>query len=251
MRVCVFDTETVNLEKPFCYNIGYLIYDTELDEILVKHDYIVEQVWHNPMLFTTAYYANKKEKYISAMRGKTATLEKFGYIMQQMKRDFKAYEVENAFAYNSPFDEKVFDYNCDWFKCINPFDNIMIYDIRGYAHQYIVTDKYKAFCDKYSLYTETGNYSTTAEAMFRYISGNTTFDEEHTALADSEIELEILKFAVYHGATYGTNYATFRSIKREQNKTLSIKYNKEELLNINYDSITINKDKTEIKLTKH
>ena len=58
MNIMVFDTETTNLEKPFCYNIGYVIMDTESREVRAKRDFVVEQVWHNPMLFTTAYYAN-------------------------------------------------------------------------------------------------------------------------------------------------------------------------------------------------
>ena len=61
MNIMIFDTETTSLDKPFCYNIGYVIANAETEEIIIKRDFVVEQVWHNPMLFTTAYYANKKE----------------------------------------------------------------------------------------------------------------------------------------------------------------------------------------------
>ena len=44
MNIMVFDTETTNLEKPFCYNIGYVIFDTESGEIRMSRDYVVEQV---------------------------------------------------------------------------------------------------------------------------------------------------------------------------------------------------------------
>ena len=54
MNILIFDTETTSLEKPFCYNIGYTIFNTDAAEIELKKDYVVEQVWHNPMLFTTA-----------------------------------------------------------------------------------------------------------------------------------------------------------------------------------------------------
>ena len=43
MNIVVFDTETVSLEKPFCYNIGYVIVDTESGKRLVRRDYVVEQ----------------------------------------------------------------------------------------------------------------------------------------------------------------------------------------------------------------
>ena len=45
MNIVVFDTETTSLEKPFVYNIGYTIYDTETKTKLVSHDFIVEQIW--------------------------------------------------------------------------------------------------------------------------------------------------------------------------------------------------------------
>ena len=61
----VFDTETVSLNKPFCYNVGYVIYDVANDRKLARRDFVVEQVWHNPRLFETAYYANKRPLYVS------------------------------------------------------------------------------------------------------------------------------------------------------------------------------------------
>ena len=149
MNIVVFDTETTSLEKPFCYNIGYIIADATTKQILLKRDYVVEQIWHNLPLFSSAYYANKRKLYVSAMRGKRAILEKFGYICRQMSRDFSALNVEYAYAFNSPFDDKVFSFNCDWFKCNNPFDTIPILDIRGYAHNFLVNNQYKEFCEEY------------------------------------------------------------------------------------------------------
>ena len=44
MNIVIFDTETTNLEKPFCYNIGYVIADTDSKQVLLKRDFVVEQV---------------------------------------------------------------------------------------------------------------------------------------------------------------------------------------------------------------
>ena len=74
----VLDTETIGLDKPFCYNIGYIVYDTEREEMLAEEDYIVEQIWHNTELFHTAYYADKRNLYISNMKAKLARMEKYG-----------------------------------------------------------------------------------------------------------------------------------------------------------------------------
>ena len=225
MNIVIFDTETTSLDKPFCYNIGYMIVNAETGEIALARDFVCEQVWHNPMLFTTAYYANKRDIYIKAMRQRITKMDKFGYICQQMIRDFKNYEVHSAYAYNSSFDEKVFDFNCEWFKCNNPFDNIPIYDIRGYAHHFICDDKFKNWCEDNERFSESGNYSTTAETLYQYVSDNIDFVEDHTALSDSIIECRILQYAIFKGAEIGTEYKAFRSIPRKTIKTFTVKLN--------------------------
>lgn len=248
MNVVVFDTETVSLEKPFCYNIGYTILNLDNGETLVKRDYVVEQVWHNPMLFITAYYADKRDIYVAAMRSRKTIMAKYGYICQAMIRDFAKYEVVGAYAFNSPFDDKVFAYNSDWFKCNNPFDNLPIFDIRGYVHQFMIDDNFKKFCEDNGYFTDSGNYSTTAEVMYRYLTGNTDFIEEHTALSDSEIEAEILFDCILRGAEVNKDYKVERTIKREVNKVLTLIDKEENFHKFEYTSIRINKDKTKIIL---
>ena len=225
MNIVVFDTETTNLDKPFCYNIGYAICKTDRQECLLTKDFVVEQIWHNKPLFETAYYAEKRPIYVNRMKARKVIMDKFGYITQEMIRDFKAFEVTQAYAYNSPFDDKVFQWNCDWFKCNNPFDNIPIFDIRGYVHSKIAfTDEYKKFAEENQLFTENGNYSTTAEALFKYIDKNIAFEEEHTALADSVIEAKILFECVHRGCEYGKEYKIYRTIPRKIERELTIIY---------------------------
>ena len=244
MNIIVFDTETTSINKPFCYNVGYVVYDTDSEIKLVKREFVCEQVWHNPMLFTTAYYADKRKEYVTKMRARKVQLEKFGYICQQMIRDINFFGIECAYAYNSTFDEKVFDYNCDWFKCNNPFDNISILDIRGNVHNKIAfTETFKKFCEDNNRFTEKGNYSTTAETLFQYITNNTDFAEEHTALADSEIELDILIETVKNGCEWGVEYKTYTSIPRVVDKTLTIELNGQIVNQINYTKKTEKGDK--------
>ena len=223
MNIMVFDTETTNLEKPFCYNIGYVIIDTDSREVLASKDFVVEQVWHNPMLFTTAYYADKRSLYVERMKARKVKMDKFGYITQQMVRDIDFYGIEHAYAYNSPFDTKVFEYNCEWFKCINPFDNVAIHDVRGYVHKTLAWGAdFQAFCDEHQYYTESGNYSTTAETVFRYLSQDTEWCEEHTALADSIIECEILCECIERGCEWNTDYKVYRSIVKNEVKQFEV-----------------------------
>lgn len=246
MNVVIFDTETTSLDKPFCYNIGYVIAN-EQGQVLLSRDYVVEQIWHNLPLFSSAYYADKRALYVLRMRSRTTLLEKFGYICQQMIRDFKQFSVERAFAYNSPFDDRVFAFNCDWFKCKNPFDDMPIVDIRGFAHAFIVDDKYKAYCEEHKELNESGNYSTSAQSVYRYLFLD-DFEEEHTALADSQIEKDILFACVVRGANLQSSYATQRSIVRSIERELHIRTPEQVDYYFKYNTIRINKERTEITL---
>lgn len=248
MNICVFDTETTSLNKPFTYNIGYTILNED-GEILLEKDFVVEQIWHNLALFSTAYYSEKRPLYISSMRSRKTIMKKFGYICQEMIRDFNKYEIICAYAYNSSFDEKVFDFNCDWFKCNNPFDTIPIYDIRGNVHNFLIDHNYYKFCIDNEFYTDSGCYSSTAETVYRYIINDTEWNEEHTALADSVIEAEILFHTLSKGAELNKSYPTKKSLGTPiEEKTLHIQTAEQTDYYFNYSKIRINKEKTEIKL---
>lgn len=223
MNIIVFDTETTSVNKPFVYDIGYTIYDTESREIPQKRSYIVTDVWNNMMLFSTAYYADKRERYEQSLANREMVKHTFEWIVNRIMQDVEHYEITDGFAYNSPFDIGVFKFNCEWFHTPNPFDNVKIHDIRGYVHKTIAfTTEYRAFCDEHKLYTESGNYSTTAQDVYRFILNDSEFIESHTALADSEIELDILAVCVENGAKWGEDYKVYNSIAKHTLKDYKI-----------------------------
>ena len=62
-NIVVFDTETTSVgEKPFLYDIGYVIIDPNTQERLAERSFVCEQTWHNNPLFATAYYVDKRPK---------------------------------------------------------------------------------------------------------------------------------------------------------------------------------------------
>ena len=225
MIICVFDTETINADKtPFCYNVGYLIADTDTQEILLERDFVVEQHWHNLALFATAYYAEKRKLYIDSMRARKSVLDKWGYIMRTMAKDLREHKVECAYAYNSPFDDRVFEYNCDWFKTNNPLENIPVMDIRGMVHSIVGNSQdFFKYCETYERFTDSGNYSTTAETIYGYAANCPEFEEEHTALADARIEYDIILWAMANGAKLEKEYPVLRSLPRMKITPFKIK----------------------------
>ena len=236
MNVMIFDTETTSINKPFCYDAGWIIADSETEEILVRRHYVIEQVWHNLPLFESAYYKEKRQNYISLMRSKRAILEKWGYVMRQIARDIKQYNVESAYAYNSAFDDSVMTFNNDWFKTINPFDNIPIFDIWAMATNFITNRAdYQKFCEENSFFTDSGNYKTSAEVVFRFIMEDISFEEAHMGLMDAEIEAAILFHCVkVLGAEFNKEYPLNKICKRETFTPFAIKVNGDTLFEGEY-----------------
>ena len=77
------------------------------------------------------------------------------------------------------------------------------------------------------------------------------FTEEHTALADSEIELEILLECIKRGCEWNGEYKKYRSIPRKVEKVLEVEQefeNRVSTMCFTYKTIKINKEKTKIFL---
>ena len=53
--------------------------------------------------------------------------------------------------------------------------------------------KFSTFCNDFGMKNKKGNCLTNAETMYAYITNTPDYVEEHTALADSLIEMEIFK----------------------------------------------------------
>ena len=163
------------------------------------------------------------------MKARKVIQDKIGYICRQMYRDIKQNEIEHGYAYNSGFDIGVFDFCCEWYKIQNPLDNIKVHDIWGFVSEFISsTEDYQNFCETNELFTESGNYSASAESVYKYITKNLEFVEEHTALADSEIETEILFECVDRGADLLQDYKVVKVLERLEEKQLIIKQDGQE-----------------------
>lgn len=230
MYAMIFDTETTGLDKPFCYDIGYTILDMDNFTIVKEQHFIVEQVWHNLPLFESAYYKDKRPLYVKLMRARKANMAKYGHITQAMKRDIKEYNITDAYAYNSDFDTKVFDFNCDWFRCNNPLETVAIHDIWGYASQFITNrEDYQIFCEKNERFTDTGNYKGSAEVVFQFLTNNPDFIEQHMGLYDGEIESAILTYCIKNGADWATDYKVKKVLPRLVKKPFTVKVNGKEI----------------------
>lgn len=193
----VLDTETISLEKPFVYDLGYVIVNDNGD-IIAKKSYVISQVWNNKELFATAYYANKKPLYYARLKSGYSKKVGWGHAMRYLANDIKKYGITEIYAYNSKFDSRALNFMCAWYKVVNGLGGIEIQDIMKFIKPITTTQDYQEFCQTNGFMTEskTPQPQKKAETLYRYLTNNVDYEEEHTGLEDSLIELEILMTAL-------------------------------------------------------
>ena len=195
--ILVLDTETISLDKPFVYDLGYTIADTN-GNVIKKKSYIISQVWNNKELFATSYYANKKPLYYARLKSGYSKKVCWGNAMRYLANDIKKYGITEIYAYNSKFDSRALNFMCAWYKVVNGLGGMEILDIMNYIQPITKSQNYKEFCENNGYMTnhKTPQPQKKAETLYRYLTNDTDFNEEHTGLEDSLIELEILMTAL-------------------------------------------------------
>ena len=194
MRVLVLDTETLGVCDPSVYDLGYLIYD-DVDGTIVARDYITKEIYDDGAKMQTAYYYNKLPIYEQRLADGYCKKTKWTYILRMLQRDINKYKPDGIYAYNSAFDTRAIAKTCEMFKTKNPTAD-GIKDIwKGLTDPHITeTEDYKEFCRTNGFMTKhkRPRCQAKAETVYRYLTRQTDYVEQHTALEDSKIELAIL-----------------------------------------------------------
>jgi hypothetical protein len=193
----VLDTETISLEKPFVYDLGYVIVNDNGD-IIAKKSYVISQVWNNKELFATAYYADKKPLYYARLKSGYSKKVGWGHAMRYLANDIKKYGITEIYAYNSKFDSRALNFMCAWYKVVNGLGGIEIQDIMNFIKPITKSQDFVNFCESNGYMTnhKTPQPQKKAETLYRYLTNNVDYEEEHTGLEDSLIELQILMTAL-------------------------------------------------------
>ena len=187
---CVFDTETIGLDKKWIYDLGCVITDKH-GKIYHKARWIIKEVMDIPNIEQMAFYGKKIDTFYKGMESvsfKTARTE-FNNILQE-------FNVNMICAYNLPFDIQALKATLELTNCGKKFLDkpITYFDIMGASCESFFQQKtFKKVAEREGWLTEKGNYRTTAEVAYRYVTGDFQFVESHTALEDCEIETIILQ----------------------------------------------------------
>ena len=202
--ILLVDTEFINLNKPFVYDLSYLIAKKVGDKYatLKSVGNVVKQVYQNKMMFETAYYAEKRKLYTSALRGKTYRQNYMGNILRQLQKDITDYKVDIVLGYNVNADMRSIGFTSDYLKLNNPLNNTKVIDLMPIVVNTICdTDNYKNFAKENKLITEKGYYKMSVESVMKYINNNIYFVEKHLGKSDNENEIDLLNYAIGKGAS--------------------------------------------------
>lgn len=202
------DTETCNslidekdkldLSQSLVYDVGWQVVDKQ-GRPQIKRSFVVYEIFTNNVLMSSAYYKDKIPQYWKEIKSGKRILKTFKNIRLQFLADRKKYNCKVVFAHNAFFDYNALNNTLRYltkskYRYFFPY-SLEIWDTLKMAHDVFGTSpKYFQFCEKNGFMTnhKTPRPRMTAEVLYRYISENNDFTENHTGLEDVEIETEIL-----------------------------------------------------------
>lgn len=195
-KILIIDTETTNtIEDALVYDVGYIVADYE-GNIYHRDSFVNADIFCNKELMSSAYFADKIPQYWKEIKRGERTLTSFRKIMWTLRYVMKDYDIKKVYAYNCRFDycslstTQRYLTKSKW-RYFFPYGT-EFHDILALSRHVLKgLDEYRNFCIENEYVTERKVNRYTAEVVARYFFDK-DFIEEHTALADCEIEYKIL-----------------------------------------------------------
>lgn len=191
------DTETANsTDFPLVYDLGLAIHDKR-GKVYETRSLVIADIYCGEReLMKTAYYAKKLPKYEVALKNGEREMVSIFTARKIVHELCAKYNVKAIIAHNSRFDYNALNTSIRYItksktRYFLPY-GIPVYDSLKMARDTIVKQKtYRKFCEKYNYFTSRGQLKATAEILYRYITGQHDFNEEHQGLDDVLIEVAI------------------------------------------------------------
>jgi DNA polymerase III epsilon subunit-like protein len=191
--------EDVLPSNMFSYDIGWAVVDKR-GVVYVARSFVVDEIFNKEKeLMKSSYYAKKIPMYKKEIAEGKRVVASFYEIRKQLADDMKLYEVKEVYAHNMRFDYGTLNNTQRWltkskYRFFFPYGT-EICDTLKMSRQVIgKMPTYQKFCEENGYLTKNGRLRFTAEILYRFISKNNEFSENHTGLEDVLIEKEILAY---------------------------------------------------------
>lgn len=210
---CTLDTETVGgASTPTgMYNVGATIHDRE-GNIFATCSLLVME--HFEEIRNDDYAKKNFPIYAERLRtGEMSAVATEAEALSIIANLCRFYNVKYVMAYNTGFDL------CKT-VCRDLVPEFEFIDLYLMALQTICHQKgYAKFCHENGFKSKSGkSCATSAESVYAYITKNPDYEEEHTALADALIEMEIFVACLKLHKKFNKNIHQWDAKGREYNK---------------------------------
>ena len=198
----LIDTETANgLDCPLCYNVAWCIID-QYGNVYASGNFINRDIFFDrPELMESAYYAEKIPQYLEQIDNGEITVASWYEIRSAFRKMCEEYKIKAVIAHNARFDylscttTQRYETSSKY-RHFFPY-GVEIWDTLAMARDVVCPMKsYRKFCEQNGYTMKNGQPRATAEILYRFISGNNDFVEEHKAMEDVEIEREIFWYCI-------------------------------------------------------
>lgn len=201
MKFIVFDTETTNsIDDPIVYDLGFAVVDED-GKVYESYSFVVADIFLDKELMSVAYFADKREQYWKEIKQGKRQLRRFQTIKNIFYDVCKQHEIKIVVAHNARFDYRSLTLTQRWltsskYRFFFPY-KVEFWDTLKMAREVMKNNEdYSEFCEINGYLTKNGQKQFTAEVLYRFLTDNTEFVEQHTGLEDVLIEKEILAYCL-------------------------------------------------------
>lgn len=209
--IIMMDTETANtitadngkldLTQALVYDIGWQVTDKH-GNLYEEKSYLIKEIfeWEKDLM-TSSYYADKIPQYLEDVANGKRVVASFYEVRKDFLDTMKRYDTKTVAAHNMRFDNRSTNNTQRWltkskYRFFFPYGT-ELWDTMKMANDVIATTpSYKKFCLENGFTTKhkTPRPKVTAEILYRYISHDLNFVEEHRGLEDVDIERQIMAY---------------------------------------------------------
>lgn len=206
--IMVLDTETANglmvndkldLSCSLVYDIGFTVVDKKGRVYCQKSMAIREIFCGMADVMKSAYYAKKLPKYWEDIKAGRRNLVNFMTARRIVLEVMKEYNIQTVSAHNARFDVNALNNTIRYItksdkRFFFPYGTEIWDTCKGAVNTICKQKGYIRFCERNGYMTKhkTPRVRATAEILYRYLSGDNNFIEEHQGLDDTSIEAKIL-----------------------------------------------------------
>ena len=191
--IATIDTETCGLKDPV-YDVGWQIHD-KAGNLISEFHALVEEVFTNPDRMTRAHFARKVfSDYAPMLDQQVIRLRPWAEIVEELRAAVLDHDVNVVAAYNLGFDQRALGLTHRLLGNTGPIlpRPAKSLDLWQFACEVLLNNRnFKRMATENGWISPAGNFRTNAEVAFRFLTGNATFEEDHTALSDANIERQI------------------------------------------------------------